>query len=49
MEHILIKEYVDVIIERHPLYKSLNEKILEDGKYSNEVERFTIEEIMEMI
>ena len=32
MEHILIKEYVDVIIERHPLYKSLNEKILEDVK-----------------
>ena len=29
--------------------ENLHEKILEDGKYSNEVERFTIEEIMELI
>ena len=29
--------------------ENLHEKILEEGKYSNEVERFTIEEIMEMI
>ena len=29
--------------------ENLHEKILEDGKYSNEVERFTIEEIMEVI
>jgi len=29
--------------------ENMHEKILEDGKYSNEVERFTIEEIMEMI
>tara|TARA_Y100000593_G_scaffold91400_1_gene180059 strand:+ start:2473 stop:3339 length:867 start_codon:yes stop_codon:yes gene_type:complete len=29
--------------------ENLHEKILEDGKYSNEVERFTIEEISEMI
>ena len=31
------------------LGENLHEKILEDGKYSNEVERFTIEEIKEMI
>jgi UDP-N-acetylglucosamine 4,6-dehydratase/5-epimerase len=29
--------------------ENLHEKILEDGKYSNEVERFTIEEIKDMI
>tara|TARA_B100000902_G_scaffold227317_1_gene215846 strand:+ start:408 stop:1268 length:861 start_codon:yes stop_codon:yes gene_type:complete len=29
--------------------ENLHEKILEDGKYSNEVERFTIEEIIELI
>tara|TARA_R110000744_G_scaffold230371_2_gene348559 strand:+ start:3021 stop:3881 length:861 start_codon:yes stop_codon:yes gene_type:complete len=29
--------------------ENLHEKILEDGKYSNEVERFTIDEIKEMI
>jgi len=29
--------------------ENMHEKILVDGKYSNEVERFTIEEIMEMI
>ena len=29
--------------------ENMHEKILEDGKYSNEVDRFTIKEIMEMI
>ena len=29
--------------------ENLHEKIIEDGKYSNEVEKFTIEEIFEMI
>ncbi len=29
--------------------ENLNEKILENGPYSNEVEEFTIEEIMEKI
>ena len=29
--------------------ENLHEKVLEDGKYSNEVKRFTIEEIKEMI
>ena len=29
--------------------ENLHEKILEDGKYSNEVEMFTIPEIVEMI
>jgi len=29
--------------------ENLHEKILENGKYSNEVERFTIEEILELI
>ena len=32
MENIRVKEYLDIKIDRHPFYKSLNEKIIEDAK-----------------
>ncbi len=32
MEHISIKEYLDIIVERHPFHRSLNEKILKEIK-----------------